>query len=191
MPKFTVNSVVICDDVRKEVNGKDILIGVYGGSIIVQSLPVNLPIAVWVELTPAQVGHLEIDMKIHMPSNPTEFRMRYIVEVVETNASLPINTPQLMGGLSEAGDIEVSIKASDEEDWMLVKSKRVFVAEPKPASLPQFLFGPPPERSSNEAAPTASPPPSEQSQPDAPATAPRASRRRPSGRRTGRTPAPE
>jgi hypothetical protein len=48
MPKFpliTVKHVVVCDDIRREDNGKEILIGVYSGGIIVPQFPVPLALA--------------------------------------------------------------------------------------------------------------------------------------------------
>ena len=41
---FTVRSAIVCDDIRREQNGKDILIGVYGGVIVVHDgFPASLP----------------------------------------------------------------------------------------------------------------------------------------------------
>ena len=44
-------SVVICDDVRTENTGKDILIGVYGGPIALHAIPSPpLPLRCWINL---------------------------------------------------------------------------------------------------------------------------------------------
>lgn len=40
---FRVVSFIVCDDVRREANGKEILIGVYSRDILVQSTPIVLP----------------------------------------------------------------------------------------------------------------------------------------------------
>lgn len=40
---YTVRSVIICDDVRKENNGKEILIGVYNEAVVVPTIPFVLP----------------------------------------------------------------------------------------------------------------------------------------------------
>lgn len=40
--------VVFCDDIRQEVNGKQILIGVYAGDIILQSFPATIGISGWI-----------------------------------------------------------------------------------------------------------------------------------------------
>jgi hypothetical protein len=40
--EYKVKSVLICDDARQEVNGKEILIGVYNDTIVVERLPAML-----------------------------------------------------------------------------------------------------------------------------------------------------
>ena len=39
---YTVKSVIICDDARQEMTGKEILIGVYNDTIVVERLPATL-----------------------------------------------------------------------------------------------------------------------------------------------------
>lgn len=41
--RFSLRSLILCDDVRTEQNGKDILIGVYNGVIVLPKLPTALP----------------------------------------------------------------------------------------------------------------------------------------------------
>lgn len=40
---YRVRSVIICDDARQEINGKEILIGVYNDSIIFNQFPARWP----------------------------------------------------------------------------------------------------------------------------------------------------
>ena len=40
---YRVNSVIICDDLRIEVGGKEFIIGVYSGFIYAETLPILLP----------------------------------------------------------------------------------------------------------------------------------------------------
>jgi uncharacterized protein DUF6941 len=40
---FDVKSFIVCDDVRQETSGKQILIGVYLDSVVVRSVPVTIP----------------------------------------------------------------------------------------------------------------------------------------------------
>lgn len=44
------NACVFCDDIRHEKTDKDLLIGVYGGPIVVPAFPVRIAISVWLQL---------------------------------------------------------------------------------------------------------------------------------------------
>lgn len=43
IPKYRVGTVIVCDDVRSESSGKETLVGVYNGVLVVPSLPTSLP----------------------------------------------------------------------------------------------------------------------------------------------------
>jgi hypothetical protein len=40
---YKITSLIICDDIRREASGKEILIGVYSKDIIVKDIPTRLP----------------------------------------------------------------------------------------------------------------------------------------------------
>ena len=44
-----VREVLVCDDIRREENGKAILIGVYVGDILVSAFPANLRLSFWLQ----------------------------------------------------------------------------------------------------------------------------------------------
>ncbi|AMN46398.1 hypothetical protein ACG33_04620 [Steroidobacter denitrificans] len=44
-----IREVLVCDDIRREDNGKAILIGVYVGDILVSAFPVNLRLSFWLQ----------------------------------------------------------------------------------------------------------------------------------------------
>ena len=46
---FKIESVLVCDDIRQEKNGKMILIGVYTGSIVVPTIPAALGLSIWMQ----------------------------------------------------------------------------------------------------------------------------------------------
>lgn len=61
-PRVKVLSAVVCDDVREENNGKEFLIGVYSGAIIVHMIPSPpLPLRCWVNL--AIEGPCKVNLK--------------------------------------------------------------------------------------------------------------------------------
>jgi hypothetical protein len=47
--RLTVKQFIVCDDVRREASGKEILIGVYGSGITVATFPAQLGLAFWMQ----------------------------------------------------------------------------------------------------------------------------------------------
>jgi hypothetical protein len=189
MSKFTVEAVVICDDVRKEVTSKDILIGAYGGGILVSSLPATIPIAVWIELTPESAGRLDVDLRLVLPGTPGEFALRIIGDIPRGGEPTSINSPQIMCPVGAVGDIEVSVRSPEEAEWHIVKRKSVTLGPPQQPPMPMGVVqGPPPPIG---ASPIASPPSSAQSPPVVPKSEKPRARRRPSPGPSVRTAGPE
>lgn len=118
-----ITSVIICDDVRREMSGKDILIGVYSGTINVPAYPANFPAAFWFEIEPTQLGSLPIEIKIEPPSGNPPFQVSVSLDVHEIDTSVFV-----MGGVpitvERDGEIIVSAKIGS-EPWSVVKRKKV------------------------------------------------------------------
>lgn len=68
--KCKINSVVICDDVRKEDSGKEILIGVYTGKILSHSQPpLHLgKFCIWLGCTMYFTGDEEVSFEVVSPT---------------------------------------------------------------------------------------------------------------------------
>ncbi len=65
---YRLVSVVLADDARKEDSGKDILIGIYSGSIVAAKIPVVLPtFALWFEIRPNKTKYTNVAAKIQKP----------------------------------------------------------------------------------------------------------------------------
>src|SRR5215472_4088319 len=86
--------VVFCDDIRREVTGKEILIGVYSGNLMVPRFPAAIVLATWVpfERVGNDVGKI-----------PVEFRMLNATENNQTvgYGSIEVTTSDI----SEIGSI--------------------------------------------------------------------------------------
>lgn len=46
--KIEIPTAIVCDDLRREENGKEILIGVYSGDIVFPQLPSTMRVCVWI-----------------------------------------------------------------------------------------------------------------------------------------------
>lgn len=198
MPEFSVGAIVVCDDVRKEVSSKDIIIGAFGGNILVASFPAQAPLAVWMEIIPHEAGSQEIDLKIEAPGIPSEFRLRFVVEISTRDEGVSVFTPQMMIPLGGPGEIVFSVKEAESETWRIVKTKPVVTGRvTQTARAPETHLGTPPEKVQTPGgvvmacSPTASPRPSGRSPAAIPVVGPGRGRRRSSSRRTSRTAEPE
>jgi hypothetical protein len=65
VPQIKVRQVVVCDDIRREFNGKEILIGVYGSDIVVSNFPSPLNLSFWVQFTAPEVAP-EIPLEVRL-----------------------------------------------------------------------------------------------------------------------------
>lgn len=62
-PSLDLITAVLCDDIRTEGNGKDILIGVYGGAVAIADFPANLLLALWLQFRTQGTGEVHGEVK--------------------------------------------------------------------------------------------------------------------------------
>jgi hypothetical protein len=137
-----IGAVIFCDDVRREQNGKDILIGVYSGDILIANFPFTLVLALWVEYLPTALGEQEANFRISYDHKKIA-DLRVKVDVLERG---PMGIP--MTGLPLAGEKEGTLQlefSSDGQKWRLIKERRIRTS---PGVIPgSFAPAPPPTSS--------------------------------------------
>lgn len=118
-----ITSIIICDDVRREINNKEILIGVYSGSITVPSYPATLRLALWIEMETEQKELNHWAIKIETPSGNPPIEVEFDAETSD-----PGTSSLTMGGLpirlEHDGEVVVSAKLNDGA-FFVVKRKPV------------------------------------------------------------------
>ena len=124
-----IQSVIICDDIRKEITGKDILIGVYAGGINVPSYPVTLPLAFWIVLDPEQSSNYKCEITIQSPSGNPPIKMEAEIEVGQPVGPGILALSKVPIRIENDGDITVSLKV-DDVDFGVVKSTPVSRSAP-------------------------------------------------------------
>lgn len=125
-----ISSVVICDEIRQEITGKEILIGVYSGGINVSAYPAMLRVGLWLEFSQDDAGTTKWEIKIESPSgNPPGtigFEMDYLGPV-PSSSSFVVNG--ILLALERDGEIVISSK-KDDGDWEVIKRKSVVRVPP-------------------------------------------------------------
>lgn len=191
---------LFCDDIRQEIGGKLSYIGTYQ-SVLIVTLPPNsqepafLPkfaIAVWL-LSDRNDKPGHVIVRVTTPPGQTEIaRMEADQNQITalppifqdaTRSLLSMNLAFANVVLAGGGEIEVTIE-TERETLRAGRLKVVFASSISDAEAVAMAF-------THPSPPTASSPLPEQSPPAAPASKLPASRRRPSSRRSARTPEPE
>jgi hypothetical protein len=85
-------SIVVCDDVRREENGKEILIGVYGSDIILDRFPGLVAPVFWVQMIPNDAEKLSIGFRLINEADAVFFTMTGTME-----AKRPFEKPGRLG----------------------------------------------------------------------------------------------
>lgn len=121
--RIEVTAVLLCDDVRKEMSQKDILIGVYSGRIIASAYPGVLVAAIWIQYLPKDLGNFDYELKIETPSGNPPVMVGFTLTVKEIDHS-SIAIGGLPLALERDGQIKISLRESEGE-WDLIKETRV------------------------------------------------------------------
>src|SRR3954452_10030963 len=99
MADLNVHAVLICDDIRKEDNGKFILIGIYSAEILTETFPANLRIYFWPIMTAGEAGQYEFDIRIMGPNE---------AQLVQGSATVIFMRPGMPNGVS-LGPVPIQI----------------------------------------------------------------------------------
>jgi hypothetical protein len=120
-----VVTVIICDDIRKEVTQKETLVGVFTGDIVLLSFPNWFAASIWIEMFPKEAGRHEIDFRISLRGKEP-LVVKLVADVMEVGP-MSAALPGLQIFAEEPGEFIVEMKEGD--DWYLLKKKKVIQGE--------------------------------------------------------------
>lgn len=117
-----------CDDVRTEVTGKDIIIGVYPGNIAVPSFPANMLLCIWFQFWPKGLGDTGVEVRLLGPNN---------AQLAHVSANLSVrkqqlgsfHTPQLPIQVQTPGELSVQVRTTDTE-WTTIRALPIEALQP-------------------------------------------------------------
>jgi Family of unknown function (DUF6941) len=144
-------NVIFCDDVRREISGKDILIGAYGGEIVIPSVPAMISLAMWIQMDTTDAGTARIKIRVTDPQGNVagqtslEFQTGEPSTTSSTAIILPpfaIFLPPLIMSVTEPGTIKVYF-ANDGDKFALIGEKKVRIGQISTAFSPPSGQSPP------------------------------------------------
>ena len=124
MLPFKVSAVVLCDDIRLEQNNKHILIGVYNGTIVVQSFPTEFPVCWWIQALANQTGKFEFDIQLIKDEKDTLLRVKVGFEI-QAKGWVAMSLPKVPIQLHGPGKLQLQMKAISEPDWITIQECEV------------------------------------------------------------------
>lgn len=112
-------AVVMCDEVRREITNKDILIGAYAGHVVVTEFPAQISAAFWMEVQPSRIGEFTIEFRIFLDGkDPVSATMVGAVQALEAFGFFLSGLQILVEKESE-----IHLEALDGKKWKLLKRK--------------------------------------------------------------------
>jgi hypothetical protein len=135
MLPFEIETAVLCDDIRQERNGKYLLIGVYGGNIIVRSFPTDLQLALWVLARPKTLGRAQVRIRVIGPQQNTLVEGGLEFELKDPARATIMALPGLPLQIQSVGELRFEMaSSSDKDEWLPVKTVTVELVPDKARS---------------------------------------------------------
>jgi hypothetical protein len=126
-------AALVCDDWRREDNGKEILLGIYTGGIVVPQIPVALQICLWLYVQPPEPGVAQFDLRILEPSHKEVLQANFQFQVASTEHPMTVPLVRLPFQISQLGTFKFQWKLPG-HDWKTVVEKNVSMLPPRTAS---------------------------------------------------------
>ena len=121
MAPVEITTVVFCEDIRREISNKDILIGVYSGNILLPSFPSTFNVAFWLEAVSNEVGPKELEFRIRLGGGGAVLNVGLNFAEPNQPAGIGLPTVQIMADKPD----ELFFEIRDGENWRVLKQKKV------------------------------------------------------------------
>jgi len=131
-----IDAALICDDIRSELGGKAILIGVYTGDILLSRAPATIHVSLWLAGRLPQIGGGELKIKVHLGDRADESADTVTQPVSmqrSQNGEFYVAINGIVLNITEPTPLTVLIKKND-DDWIVVTKKQILVAPPPTGS---------------------------------------------------------
>ena len=133
-------AVLFCDDIRRESNGKEILIGVYSGDIVINQVPNIIALSLFIQVkVPDNKGKHKNKIKLIDPSGNKAGETVLNQEVTESSTEakgriMAVSMPTLPITIAQPGFVKVFWSYGD-DNFIMIAEKRIVISQ-SPTALP-------------------------------------------------------
>ncbi|MDL2410455.1 hypothetical protein PY650_33725 [Rhizobium calliandrae] len=110
-----VADAIFCDDIRQEVTGKFILIGVYPGDLVPGRIPSSVPMGAMVRVHGLQKGVHEVEMVLTSPNGQRVIEEKSTFDLIESHTPMVLIFAGFVMPIDGPGEITLSMKIAGEE----------------------------------------------------------------------------
>ena len=130
MAPIEFDAVIICEDVRQESNGKEILIGVYSGGVVAQNFPAHIALTVYLQFISRDKGKVQLDIRIMLNDQSILIDAQAELEILD-GTSGAFWLPPIPLVIPHAGELRVQARQQG-KDFETIK--RVVISAQRDAS---------------------------------------------------------
>jgi hypothetical protein len=127
MNAFKVLAALVCDDVRREDNGKEIIIGLYSADIRLPGFPANMRLVFWMQVLVETTEQAKFQFRVMGPNEAQLVTADVVLESsppAGTVGSIPLVVPIQ---IQSVGILRLELRDGPESEWEEVK--RISVAQ--------------------------------------------------------------
>jgi hypothetical protein len=135
-PRLHPIAAVLCDDIRREDNGKSILIGTYSEGVGASQFPIELSLAMYLIFTVSGVGNAAVQFEFRSAKNELLGSVTTGLEIMGTTPPHLLHSFGLPGvpmRFTEAGMVSIAYR-QEEDDWKTLQVFPVVLQEAKPSA---------------------------------------------------------
>ena len=118
-------SAIICDDVRKEDNMKEIIIGVYTGNIVVFEKNATITLCVWLYMEVDGNGSIDVEFRGFDPSGRPVFKGKMAVTAQKKN-TISSTLPPFHITVDQEGPLKIQYRKAGGR-WTNLLTKKVVI----------------------------------------------------------------
>src|SRR6478735_4996798 len=125
-PHGHVTNVIVCEDVRQELNNQNTLVGVFAGDILVKEFPAPMRIAVYAEYVIAKPAAHDVGFRISYQGEGRHEIMNMRVKVPDSaRDGIAFAFPPTNLMITERGSLIVEVNYDGDEGWIELIAKRL------------------------------------------------------------------
>lgn len=121
-----VYNAVVCEDIRVENTGKNILIGVYANDLNVTIAPAVLRIAIWLQFEGIEPQGAKFEFRSTL-AGKKKFDGKVTINAPAVDDKATVSLGPFLLRIEEGGDLRVDVRFEDSKRWKTVIKMPVLV----------------------------------------------------------------